>query len=156
MLKAQALPLLVRTIPSRARHGPAAESFRTWMFNCLSRLYISSPVCDRKVLLLHVHLPHQLRLPVEVHDALIIVPSHRRRSDRHHKSGSPGQSPALLTQFAISLKILSAGVAREREVGEAVIIQARGKRCQKRIVGAGRPVREATNIAANVDGVKLS
>src|SRR6202035_4815011 len=29
--------------------------------------------------------------------------------------------------------------------------QARGKRCQKRIVGAGRPVREATNIAANAD-----
>jgi hypothetical protein len=29
--------------------------------------------------------------------------------------------------------------------------QARGKRCQKRVVGAGRPVREATNIAANAD-----
>ena len=29
--------------------------------------------------------------------------------------------------------------------------QARGKQCQKRIVGAGRPVREATNIAANAD-----
>ena len=29
--------------------------------------------------------------------------------------------------------------------------QARGKRCQKRIVGAGRPVREATDIAANAD-----
>jgi hypothetical protein len=48
-------------------------------------------------------------------------------------------------------KTLSAGVAREREVGEAVINQARGKRCQKRIVGAGRPVRETTNIAANAD-----
>src|ERR1700674_1000573 len=29
--------------------------------------------------------------------------------------------------------------------------QARGKRCQKRVVGTGRPVREATNIAANAD-----
>ena len=29
--------------------------------------------------------------------------------------------------------------------------QARGKRCQKPIVGAGRPVREATDIAANGD-----
>ena len=37
------------------------------------------------------------------------------------------------------------------EVWRSSYYQARGKRCQKRIVGAGRPVREATNIAANAD-----
>src|ERR1700747_1967493 len=31
------------------------------------------------------------------------------------------------------------------------LLSSRGKRCRKRIVGAGRPVREATNIAANAD-----
>jgi hypothetical protein len=37
---------------------------------------------DRKVLLLHVQLPHQLYLPLEIHDALITIPSQRQRSDR--------------------------------------------------------------------------
>jgi hypothetical protein len=54
--------------------------------------------------------------------------------------------------LSISLKTLSAGVAREREVGEAVIIKARREAMPKANRGrAGRPVREATNIAANAD-----
>jgi hypothetical protein len=89
------------------------------IFNLFSKLglvkQVAKPICGSVVV--PRQLPHAPITPVSSHCLLGFV------AFRQSVTGTPDR---LLALNRVSLKTLSAGVAREREVGEAVIIKPEG------------------------------